>query len=730
LEEVLHAIRRGEIEVVTVETATPSPVAQSLLWDFINVYMYADDAPKLERQLQRLQVNLELLADVLKDVKLDKLLRAEAITEVRDRLQHTAPGYQARTVEELAALLQERGDMSATEMALAATVDPSPWVAQLAAQGRVVALEIPHARGVELRWIAAEYADEYRAAFALESESHADRFEAQAAAVRAILERFLRHAGPVTRETIQARYRISEECLSAVLEQLIAERQVVRGRFTPHTGDAAAEEYVHLRTLGQIHRRTLHILRREVQAVPFAIYADFLSRWQHLHPAERLGGTGALRQVLQQLRALPLVGTVWERDVLPLRLQRYDPAELAALCRTGELVWIGAGDPGGRRNRVQFLFRGEGSAFLKPFSDAQLNALSESARQVYALLRAEGALFMADICAALQLEEAAAEAALAELALAGLVSNDSLEALRHVIRQVSTPSTPRPFSTLEEELAARRGGAVRLPLLTGVGLHPPERARYLAAKRRVRERLKHHLKPTRALEGAGRWVLVHRLGVLGAPLSDEERAARQANQLLARYGVVTRASLTNEADWLDWNVLFEQFNRMEMRGEIRRGYFVEGLPGVQFALPEAVERLRALSNHTRAAELEEDDVVVLNACDPANLYGGTSPQSPVSARGEPLSFARIPSTWLVLHRGLPLLVAEDTGARITTAQGADPTRLGRALHALLGHLFSFRQRVTIEVWNDTPVLESAAPALLESLHFYRDYPGMTCERRP
>ncbi len=728
LEEVLHAIQRGAIEVVTVETATPSPVAQSLLLDFINIYMYADDAPKLERQLYGLQVNLELLADVLKDVKLDKLLRTEAITEVRDRLQHTAPGYQARTAEELAMLLQERGDMSAAEMALAATVDPSPWVAQLAAQGRVVAQEIPYAHGTELRWVAAEYAAEYRTAFAPEGGSHADRSEAQAAAVRAILERFLRHAGPLTRAAIQARYRIPEERLSSVLEQLIAERQVVRGRFTPHAGDAAAEEYVHLRTLSQIHRRTLHILRREVQAVPFAAYADFLSRWQHLHPAERLGSTGALWQVLQQLRALPLVGTVWERDVLPLRLQRYDPAELAALCRSGELVWIGAGDPGGRRNRVQFLFRGEGSAFLKPFSEEQLDALSEAARQVYALLRAEGALFLADICTALQLEEAAAKAALAELALAGLVTNDTLEALRHIIRQGSTPATSRPFSPLEEELAARRGSAMRLPLRMGIGPHPPERARYLAAKRRVRERLKHQLTPTRALEGAGRWAPVHRLGVLGAPLSDEERAARQANLLLARYGVVTCASLANEADWLDWGALFEPLNRMEMRGEIRRGYFVDGLPGVQFALPEAVERLRALSNHTRAADLEEDEMVMLNACDPANLYGGASPQSPLSEQGEPLAFARIPSTWLVLHRGLPLLIAEDTGARVTTVQGADPAHLRHALHTLLGHMLTFRLRVTVETWNGVPVLESPAQALLESLHFYRDYPGMTYER--
>ena len=728
LEEVLRDIQRGAIEVIAVETATPSPVAQSLLWDFINVYMYEGDVPKVERQLQGLQVNLELLADVLKDVRLDKLLRAEAIAEVRDRLQHTAPGCQARTAEELAVLLQERGDMSATEMALAATVDPSPWVARLAAQGRIVALDIPCAHGVETRWVAAEYADAYRTALGMASSPQAAQPEAQLAAVRSILERFLRYAGPVTREAIRSRYRIQEEQLCTALEELIASRQVVRGRFTPHTDDTASEEYLHLHTLGQIHRRTLHILRHAVQAVPFAVYADFLTRWQHLHPAERLGGTGALRQLLQQLRALPLVGTIWERDVLPLRLKRYDPSELATLCRRGELVWIGVGDPGGRRSRVQFLFRGEGAAFLRPFSEELLTNLGEAARQVYTLLRAEGALFLADICAALQLEESFAEAVLTELALAGLVTNDALEALRHIVRQGSAPGAPRQISTLEEELAARRGSAVRSPLLAGIGLHRPERARYLVAKRRVRERLKQHLASSSAMEGAGRWAPVYRLGVLGATLSDEERAARWATQLLARHGVVTRASLTNEADWIEWDVLFEQLNRMEMRGEIRRGYFVDGLPGIQFALPEAVEQLRALSDCSRAGDLGEDEMVVLNACDPANLYGASSSAAPLSEQGEPLTFARIPSTWLVLHRGLPLLVAEDTGTRVTTAQGADHALVRRALYTLLEHLFSFRPRVTVETWNGAPVLENAAQALLESLHFYRDYPGMTCER--
>jgi ATP-dependent Lhr-like helicase len=223
---------------------------------------------------------------------------------------------------------------------------------------------------------------------------------------------------------------------------------------------------------------------------------------------------------------------------------------------------------------------------------------------------------------------------------------------------------------------------------------------------------------------------------MGKELAPEERAARQARQLLHRHGVVTRAGLEQEEGAWEWVPVYRQLQRMEMRGEVRRGYFVTGLPGVQFALPEVVEELRALG---RGGEAPADGraLVVMNACDPANLYGPArdalgSPKGgdiPRTLDGEPLAFARIPSTWLVQHRGLPVLVAEDTGARLTTTQGASEGLVRRALQALLDHMLSFEHRVTVQAWNNEPVLDSPGQLLLESMGFYRDYPGMTWERR-
>jgi ATP-dependent Lhr-like helicase len=254
---------------------------------------------------------------------------------------------------------------------------------------------------------------------------------------------------------------------------------------------------------------------------------------------------------------------------------------------------------------------------------------------------------------------------------------------------------------------------------------------YRAAKRRARQRLE----GWRVSRWVGRWTLVHRFGVMGKPLPPGERAAHQARQLLLRHGVVTRASLEREEGAWEWGLIYPQLQRMEMRGEVRRGYFVQGLPGVQFALPEAVEQLRALSKDG-SASVDDGALVVMNACDPANLYGPASdalgsPRGediPRTAAGEPLAFSRIPSTWLVQNRGLPVLVAEDTGARLTTVQEANEGLVRRALQALLDHLASFEHRVTVQGWNGEPVLDSPGRPLLELTGFYRDYPGMTWER--
>ena len=777
LEEVLAAVEKGEIRVVTSESLVPSPVAQSLLRQFTDTHLYGTDAPKAERNLQAMAVNPELLQDLLRDVRLDEVLKPEALVEVEARLQRTAPDGRARTVEELALLVEELGDLSSAEVVARCVVAPGPWLADLEARGRIERIEIPTSAGIEERWIWGEWKDDYRRALGVDAApdvAFSDHGAPPARdAMRRILERHLARSGPVTLEQLGRRYGFPAEALQDELDEMVGTRRLAEGRFSPKpktassTGDATpahvepAElpptEYVDVHVLEQLHRHTLGALRREVRSVDLITYADFLVDWQHLSSDQRLGGEGGMRQILAQLRAAPVVGSVWERDVLPLRLWGFEPALLESLCRSGDLVWIVSGEKDPRRARVRFLFRGEGAAFVGA-AEGGVAELTPPAVAVHDLLRTEGALFTADLRGGLALDERALESALVELVMAGFVTNDSLSALRHLADWAPVaPGTGRgAASSLEVDLARRlegRGlgagttrrlsgrlsGSASYPGVRPHGLQRPARGVQRAASRRVRDRLAlRGPAPSGAaqddLPTDGRWGLVDRLGVMGPPLPPDERSLRQARQLLLRHGVVTRACLDREEGPWEWTAIYRQLLRMELRAEVRRGYFVRGLPGVQFALPEAVEHLRAVSGR--------GCVVVMNACDPANIWGpaamgsdaavavaASSGASTAEASRSPLTFARVPTTWLVQHRGLPLLVAEDTAARIRVAPGVGDGLVGAALAALVDHLSTFAATLTVESWDGVRVLDSGAAALLESLGFYPDHPGMTWERR-
>ncbi|MDH7568974.1 MAG: hypothetical protein QHJ73_05250, partial [Armatimonadota bacterium] len=322
--------------------------------------------------------------------------------------------------------------------------------------------------------------------------------------------------------------------------------------------------------------------------------------------------------------------------------------------------------------------------------------------------------FAADLSEALELTPSRVEAALTELVLAGLATNDSVEALRHFLSGGTAASgATAPFSSLESQLAQRHPpGSIRI-------IPRRDRAAYHAAKRRVAERVR----PSSASRWVGRWSLVHRFAVMGRPASAEERALRHARQLLHRWGVVTRAAFDAEEQPWDWAGILEQLRLMEMRGELRRGYFVEGLPGMQFALPEVVEHLRALRDAPA-----DTAAVVLNACDPANLYGRVEEPAASTPAHRPLVFARLPSTYLAQWRGVPVLLAESLGAALTTSEGVEGEVLANALEALFAHLLRTEPRVTVRTWNDAPILESDGAPLLERLGFYREPAGMTRDR--
>ncbi|MGD8474148.1 MAG: helicase-related protein, partial [Anaerolineae bacterium] len=716
MEVVLQGIQQGEIEVVPVETVVPSPVAASLLYDFISQYMYEQDQPKAERQIQALMVGRDLLSQILDDssgVSLPELLRPEAVRGVDERLQHLADGTRARTRDELATVYLALGDLSVDEAAARSDGDGAAWVGQLAAEGRLVPEDFPGGT----RYVLAEQAEDYQRAFRTDAAEPGVEEVQRDESRRAILRRVLSTHGPLGRGWLLARYPWDGAYLDATLEGLVENGEIVSGRITPAPPRGTAGlEYCDRRNLERIHRQTLSLLRKEVEPVSLYGYADFLGRWQHLHSEERLKGPGALVRLLQQMRGVPAPGIVWERDLLPLRLAAFDPEELEVLCRRGEVVWVGSGGKDPRRARVRFFFRGEGHLFLTPPDDepgGDEGNLSSAATQLLEFLKAEGASFVADLEVGTGLTQRETSEALVELVMAGLVTNDSLETLRGVLAWSAEAGVAerRPLSSLEAELAAWRRAQEPSYRRTR-----PSRGRLHAARQAVAQRVTKADVP----RWPGRWSLVHRIGAWGKDVPFEERIARQARQLLQCYGIVTRQTLEGdrEGGW-NWRALYAQFRLMEMRGEVRRGYFVQGLPGIQFALPGAVERLR---EWTRPPEAE--DLVLLNATDPANLFGPSRDAAAEKDQPEPgddpARFTRIPSNYVVLLRGRPVLLLEIGAERVTVLPDLPAATLRRALELAVEHAGRSLRRLTLSRWNGEAILESPAAPTLEGMGFRRE----------
>ncbi|HHX38342.1 MAG TPA: DEAD/DEAH box helicase, partial [Armatimonadetes bacterium] len=460
LEEVLRGIQEGRISVVSYTAVTPSPVAQGLLAQFMSLFLYEGDAPRAETQLHQLAMNRALLSSVLKDVALDQFLQPEAIDAMVRQLQRIEPGFRARTAEELAVLLEHLGDLTTAEIEARSHSDPVPWVNTLAGSGRIVSLEVPTASGHEPRWVCSHYASEYACAFALPGYAPADG-KACNEARRAILTRALESWGPVTLEAIRTRYAFPSEWLAEALEQLAHEGNLVRGRFT-HAAPPG-EQFIARRNLEEAHRRTLVRLRREVRPVPRPVYAEFLARWQHAHPATRLQGRDGLLQVLQQLRGLPLAGRAWERDLLPARVEEYSPQDLEALFEGGEVIWVTSAQADPRRARVAFFFRGEGRVCLPALEESE--ELGPEARAIHDFLKSEGTALAAEIQSFLGLSAQATERGLTELATRGLATCDSLASLQYLLQAPqgsTTAAAPerRWQSSLESQLPRRAPGTV------------------------------------------------------------------------------------------------------------------------------------------------------------------------------------------------------------------------------------------------------------------------------
>jgi ATP-dependent helicase Lhr and Lhr-like helicase len=626
LKKLLHGLRTREIDLVEVESASASPFASSLLFDYIATYMYEDDTPPAERRAQALSLDRDLLKELLGQEELRELIDVDALAEVEASLRPMA-----KNPDHLHDLLRLRGDLRVGEF-------DEVHGAILEAERRAVRVRVTG----EERLIAVEDAGRYRDALGVMPPSGLpDVFlEGGPDSLRQLVQRYARGRGPFTTRQVNEWFGVDVE---PHLRELEREEKLVRGELRP---GGVEREWCEPDVLRRLRRASLAALRREIEPTEQAALGRFLPHW---HGIDR---RATLREALIPLQGLALPVSLWESEVLRRRVPSYRPEQLDQLCASGELVWAGAG-----LDRVAVFFREDAPLLGQP------SGTTPPQGEAYDAIRAaltSGALFWFDLLDATQLEDAMALPALWDLVWAGEVTNDAWQPLR----------AERRYQTPRADRRVRRFSRARSAAVTAT---------------------------------QGRWSLAAGLFAGAAP---DRRAL--AELLLERQGIVTRDSVRGEGIPGGYGAVYSELRALETLGTCRRGYFVEGLGGAQFALGGAVERLREL----RPRDGEEVEPLVLAAADPAQPYGAALPwPKRAGARA-----ARVAGAHVVLLGGEPALFVERGGRSLVPLREPDEEWLRPALAALVDHVKrGGAKRLAVERFDSEAVVDSMImPLLIEA----------------
>jgi ATP-dependent Lhr-like helicase len=608
LQRILDGIADGTIRSVAVDTPAPSPYSHEIL--NANPYAYLDDAPLEERRARAVSLRRALPETVLGEIgRLDPAaiaqVREEAWPDVRDADELS------ETLQVFVALPENFRAPSRESIAL-------QWgdlFRRLLTENRGARAFV----GDTTFWLAAERTKTFSALFpSAEFETRPAEVDEAASTTEDALLRlargWLEHSGPIQIPWLAETVQLPEAEIEAALLRLEAEGTVLRGRFT----DAATTEWCERRLLARIHRLTLGELRKAIQPVTAAHFMRWLLRWQHVAPGTQVLGERGVLEVVRQLQGFEAPANAWEPYILAHRISRYDPQALDQLCLTGAVGWgrlsphpatfevMGSSSPEGERDLphtitrrrvvpssvapITFFVREDSGWMIPPRASipADSLALSHVARAVLEFIRQRGASFFADIVRGTGRLKSEVETALWELVTAGQLTADGFDNLRSLI-------DPK-----------RRAGQ-------GTG------------------------RTARPRHSRGRWSLL---------FSEESADRLKATEavcrvLLQRYGVVFRELAMRETFPFKWRELLVTFRRLEDRGEVRGGRFVDGFLGEQFGLPVAVESLRA----TRVSE-QGSETVTLSAADPLNLLGIVVPGERVPA---------ISGRLITLRDGVPIV---------------------------------------------------------------------------
>jgi ATP-dependent helicase Lhr and Lhr-like helicase len=664
LRELMADVQARKVHVVEVTTPAPSPFARSLLFGYVGMFLYESDAPLAERRAAALSLDSTLLAELLGSEAIRELLDPEVLAEVEASLQRLAEDRHARDAEGAADLLRFLGDLTTAEAALRGIREE--WLVGLESARRAIRVRI----GGEERWLPIEDAGRVRDALgaALPVGVPETFTEPVGDPLGDMVLRYARTHGPFPAAACAARFGLGVAVVAGVLDRLVGSGRLVRGELRPASDGI---DYCDAEVLRRLRRASLARLRAEVEPVEQQALGRFLPAWQGVQTGAEGSRRGRMRRapgvedvlgVVEQLAGAPLPASALESLILPARLPGYTPALLDELTAAGEVTWTGCGTLAGSDGWLAVAPTDVADLLLpEPEPDVAGTPLH---RAVLAALAGGGALFFRELSdrAGRELVDAgdarpaddAVVTVIWDLVWAGLLTGDTLGPLR-----------------------ARLGGGTRGG---GTGAH---RTRRTASRGRYAQlRAGRPAMPSRSGPPSvgGRWALA----VEREP-EPTRRAHARAEAFLERHGVLTRGALGTERVTGGFAAVYRVLRAMEDSGRVRRGYVVEGLGAAQFAVPGAIDRLRAMSrpDGDQAGDAGSGPSrVVLAAADPAQPYGAALgwPATIGESKHRP---GRKAGALVVLVEGAPVLYVE-RGGRSLLSFTTERTHLDAAAQALAG----------------------------------------------
>ena len=650
LREVLTDIHKRTTRVVETDTDRPSPFASSLMFDFIASFMYEYDAPIAERRAAALALDRSLLADLLGEPEFRELLDTETIASVEADLQHLSDDRRVRSADAISDMFRDVGPLTFDEVArrTAEPQEAEAWLDELVRAGRAILLRV---NGAD-RYIAVEDVARLRDAIGIHPPQGVatDFLEPVADPLGDIVGRYARTHGPFTSDEAAGNLGLAVSTTVEILARLEHDGKLTAGAYRP---GGSEREWVSIEVLRRLRRRTLATLAQQVEAVDRDAYTRFLPAWQRV---DREGAT-SLVDAVRQLAGAVVPASILETDILTARLE--DPErDLDAALATGDIVWVGREPLGTRDGKVALYLRDSYPLLAPPPSDSVPDSRVHAA--ILGHLADQGASFFHGLYnAAGGGEPDDVAEAIWDLVWSGFVTCDSIGALR-------------AFTSKRRRPTSRR----QLPTAT-----PPH--------------------------ASGRWYLTESLR--STDPTAEERAIATINMLLDRYGIIMRDVVLAEAIPGGFTALYPVLSGLEDVGQIRRGYFIEGLGGAQFGLPGAIDRLRVT---------EDTGNFVLASTDPANPFGGILAWP--DTRGRP---TRTAGSRVAINNGSPVAWMDRSGKRVCLfSQDAD--RSAEGIEALA----SAHGRASVEQIDGDPIHDHDIAPVLRERGFGSGYRGYTLPR--